>query len=65
MKYVMLVALFLLAVIITACGSSTGNVPRAPPQPSGGGCGVAAPSDADDASLMTAGTLEKSNTVMF
>lgn len=65
MKYTMILMVFMLALVITACGSATGNVPRAPPQPSGGGCGIATPADADDASLMAARNLEKSNAVML
>ena len=43
MGYRILAILILLVILVTACNSATGNVPRAPPPPSGGGCGIAAP----------------------
>ncbi len=47
MKKMILTAVLLSALLVMAgCSdSATGNVPRAPPAPSGGGCGIAAPAE--------------------
>jgi len=43
----MMIALLSIGVLVLAgCSSgSAGSVPRAPPAPSGGGCGIGAPAD--------------------
>ncbi len=58
MKYAILIMLFLLVLVVTGCGSPTGNVPRAPPQPSGGGCGVAAPAVIENTDFVERATTE-------
>jgi hypothetical protein len=45
-KHLIVAVLLIGLLAIAGCTSATGSVPRAPPAPSGGGCGIAAPSDA-------------------
>jgi len=61
-KTVILTLLVVGLLFIAGCGSgATGAVPRAPPAPSGGGCGIGAPADVQAEIVAAADAVEANN----